>query len=191
MRHLGELAAAVVDCELGDDSRDQALSHLAGCSPCRADVAAQRRIKARMAAMDCPPAPATLAARLAAIADSAPVVAPASPPAGSRRPRNAPPPSAPPRSARGRRPLPGRPGIGPARGSRRLGRRRLGRSVAVGASAVLLGLGAALALGGGAPSDGQVVDPSRAILVADHLATTGEVPLTDPALAAVSVSFAR
>lgn len=193
MRHLGALAAAVVDCELGHDSRDRALAHLAGCLPCRAEVDTQRRIKARMATMDCHPAPATLAARLAAIADSAPAPAPAHPSASAvfRRPVSALPPSAPPRSSRGRRPLSTRPGIRPARGGRRPGRRRLGRTVAAGASAVLLGLGAALALGGGAPSGGQFVDPSLDTLVAAHLATTGEVPLTDSAMAAVSVSFAR
>lgn len=185
MRHLCELAAAVVDSELDHDARDRALAHLAGCLSCRAEVDAQRRVKARMAAMEFPEAPATLAARLAAVADSAPVPVAAAEP---QRPGGLP--MATPRSSR--RPRPGRPGNRPEPPLRRpTRRRRIGRTVAAGASAVLLGLGAALALGGGAPAGGQLVDPSLDTLVADHMATTGEVPLTDPAMAAVSVSFPR
>lgn len=48
-RHLGDLAAALVDGELGHDARDRALAHLAGCDECRAEVAGQRRLKARIA----------------------------------------------------------------------------------------------------------------------------------------------
>jgi hypothetical protein len=55
----------------------------------------------------------------------------------------------------------------------------------------LLSLGVALLVGGGSPADTAAVDPSVSTFVADHMATTGEVPLTDPAVAAVSVSYPR
>ena len=67
----------------------------------------------------------------------------------------------------------------------------LRRAVVGGTSAVLLSLGVALLVGGGSPADTAAVDPSVSTFVADHMATTGEVPLTDPAVAAVSVSYPR
>lgn len=49
MSHLDDLVAALVDNELGHDERDRALSHIMGCAPCRAEVDAQRRLKALLA----------------------------------------------------------------------------------------------------------------------------------------------
>lgn len=49
MSHLDDLAAALVDNELGHDERDRALAHIMGCGPCRAEVDAQRRLKALLA----------------------------------------------------------------------------------------------------------------------------------------------
>jgi hypothetical protein len=208
MSHLGDLAAAVVDGELGHDARDRALAHLAGCLPCRAEVDAQRRIKARLGAMERSDVPSTLAARLAAV----PGAALPSPPAVPVR-TAAPPPSrrvgsgrvqrvsaerstalsTRSRFGRTRRPArnrpPGRPVDDPRPWSRTP--RRLRRAVVGGTSAVLLSLGVALLVGGGSPADTAAVDPSVNTFVADHMATTGEVPLTDPAVAAVSVSYPR
>jgi hypothetical protein len=208
MSHLGDLAAAVVDGELGHDARDRALAHLAGCLPCRAEVDAQRRIKARLGAMERSDVPSTLAARLAAV----PGAALPSPPAVPVR-TAAPPPSrrvgsgrvqrvsaerstalsTRSRFGRTRRPArnrpPGRPVDDPRPWSRTP--RRLRRAVVGSTSAVLLSLGVALLVGGGSPADTAAVDPSVNTFVADHMATTGEVPLTDPAVAAVSVSYPR
>ena len=214
MSHLGDLAAAVVDGELGHDARDRALAHLAGCLPCRAEVDAQRRIKARLGAMERSDVPSTLADRLAAV----PGAALPSPPAVPVRTAAPPPATAPlasrrvgsirvqrvsaerstglstrSRFGRTRRPArnrpPGRPVDHPRPWSRTP--RRLRRAVVGGTSAVLLSLGVALLVGGGSPADTAAVDPSVSTFVADHMATTGEVPLTDPAVAAVSVSYPR
>src|SRR5674536_74046 len=111
MSHLGDLAAAVVDGELGHDARDRALAHLAGCLPCRADVDAQRQIKARLGAMERSDVPSTLAARLAAV----PGAALPSPPAVPVR-TAAPPATAPLPSRRVGRSITRGPGPGPPAG---------------------------------------------------------------------------
>lgn len=49
MSHLDDLAAALVDNELSHDDRDRALRHIIDCGPCRAEVDAQRRLKALLA----------------------------------------------------------------------------------------------------------------------------------------------
>jgi len=69
--HLGDLAAALVDGELGHDARDRALAHLAGCLECRAEVESQRRLKARLARLVDPVPPAELAARIGSFASCA------------------------------------------------------------------------------------------------------------------------
>ena len=61
---LGDVAAALVDCELSHDARDRALSHIAGCDPCRKEVDAQRRLKALLANQSDPEVSAGLTARL-------------------------------------------------------------------------------------------------------------------------------
>lgn len=61
---LGDVAAALVDCELSHDARDRALSHIAGCDPCRKEVDAQRRLKALLANQSDPEVCAGLTARL-------------------------------------------------------------------------------------------------------------------------------
>ena len=54
LQHPMDKLSAVVDGELDHDSRDKVLSHLVGCDTCRAEVDAQRRLKARMAALESP-----------------------------------------------------------------------------------------------------------------------------------------
>jgi anti-sigma factor RsiW len=46
--HLGDQVAAFVDGELGFAARERALEHLSRCAECRAAVAQQRRVKARV-----------------------------------------------------------------------------------------------------------------------------------------------
>ena len=48
MTHLGDATAALVDGELEHEAGARALAHLAGCAGCRADVEAQRRLKAQV-----------------------------------------------------------------------------------------------------------------------------------------------
>ncbi|MFJ6695697.1 anti-sigma factor family protein [Streptomyces sp. NPDC091272] len=44
-QHLGDRLAALVDGELGHDSRERVLAHLATCARCKAEADAQRRLK--------------------------------------------------------------------------------------------------------------------------------------------------
>jgi anti-sigma factor RsiW len=66
--HLDDLAAALADNELDHDQRDRALAHITGCDPCRAEVDAQRRLKALLANQADPEVSSDLTARLCAIA---------------------------------------------------------------------------------------------------------------------------
>lgn len=64
--HLGDRLAALVDGELGHDSRERVLAHLATCDECRAEADEQRRLKNvfAAAAMVAPGPSAGLLARL-------------------------------------------------------------------------------------------------------------------------------
>jgi len=55
---------ALVDGRLSGWSRDRALGHVAVCPACRAEVEEQRRLKAHLAELDVPAAPAALMSRL-------------------------------------------------------------------------------------------------------------------------------
>jgi anti-sigma factor RsiW len=46
--HLGDIVTALIDGELGVEARDRALSHAAACPRCKADVDAERRLKAKL-----------------------------------------------------------------------------------------------------------------------------------------------
>jgi hypothetical protein len=70
--HLGELAAALVDCALDHDARDRALSHLTRCEECRGEVDAQRRLKAQLSSLGGPVFPPGLADRLRTLPDRTP-----------------------------------------------------------------------------------------------------------------------
>jgi anti-sigma factor RsiW len=67
MSHLGRRVSALVDGELGDDERDQALSHLVSCETCRAEVAALRTLKRRMRGLGEATADGALTRRLIAL----------------------------------------------------------------------------------------------------------------------------
>jgi len=62
---LGDVAAALVDGELDHAARERAHRHLAHCGPCRAEVDAQRRLKARLSGIEHREPPAALTDRSA------------------------------------------------------------------------------------------------------------------------------
>ncbi|MFD7532505.1 MULTISPECIES: zf-HC2 domain-containing protein [unclassified Streptomyces] len=55
-QHLGDRLAALVDGELKHDARERVLAHLATCAKCKAEAAAQRRLKS-VFAQSAPPSP--------------------------------------------------------------------------------------------------------------------------------------
>ncbi|MET9098068.1 MULTISPECIES: anti-sigma factor family protein [Streptomyces] len=55
-QHLGDRLSALVDGELGHDTRERVLAHLATCAKCKSEVDAQRRLKNVFAEV-APPAP--------------------------------------------------------------------------------------------------------------------------------------
>ena len=156
MTHLGELAAALVDGELDHASRERAHRHLLDCAACRAEVEAQRRLKASLAGLARNPAPPPeLADRLLAL-----------PVPGTDRVSTGPLRPAGPVSLRSRR---GPAGTGPP--TRRGARRR----TAVGSAVAALGV-VALALGGPPSATTATVDPATDSFVVQHVDTTSEVP---------------
>ncbi|KAB1147638.1 zf-HC2 domain-containing protein [Streptomyces luteolifulvus] len=62
--HLGDRLSALVDGELGHDSRDRVLAHLATCPKCKAEADAQRRLKNVFAEAAPPPPSESFLARL-------------------------------------------------------------------------------------------------------------------------------
>ncbi len=161
--HLGDRLTALVDGELDHAERDRVLSHLARCDECRAQAEAHRRLKAALGGLRAaPPLPSeALLARLTSL------------------PRyEAEPLTRPPRTRRGA----AGPG-GPRRPGGHAGRRP--RRAATAGVLLVVGLVGALALGGPASSGPAAVDPGSAALIADHVSTTSEVPLTEPAYATV------
>jgi anti-sigma factor RsiW len=169
----GELLSALVDGALGHEERDRVHAHLAGCDRCRAEVEAQRRLKARLSGLAgaTPPPSEQLLRSLQGLA------VPGVEPALRRGP------VAPPSRVR-----PGRP-VGadrPAPGPGRRGRLRRTSSV-VGGTLVVAGVGAALFLGGSARTASTPVDPGSDAFVVDFVSTTNEVPLADPAGAVASL----
>ncbi|MFD0317136.1 anti-sigma factor family protein [Streptomyces flavalbus] len=63
-QHLGDRLAALVDGELGHDTRERVLAHVATCAKCKAEVDAQRRLKNVFAEAAPPPPSESLLARL-------------------------------------------------------------------------------------------------------------------------------
>lgn len=190
MTHLGDRVAALVDGELSHDARDRLLAHVAGCPRCREEVDAARQVKARLAALSVPDPSSALTARLLALAEPGEPIPP------RRRPlRRGPRPAAGPRSSP--RPQSPRPAIGTPGGpgaSTRPGRvahssadrlRRFGMAGAGAFSVVGLALGGAFAVGGQSGNTGVPLTPPVDRLEVEHAATTGGVPLTDPAFSSV------
>ncbi len=151
--HLGEVAAALVDGELDHVARERAHRHLAHCGSCRAEVDAQRRLKATLSGLVAAPAPDALAARLLAL--QVPGTDRVEAPVGPVRPATVRPPAGP----RNRRPR--------GRGVR--------RRTAVGTAVAALGV-VALALGSPQRTATTPVDPATDSFVVEHVDTTSEVP---------------
>jgi anti-sigma factor RsiW len=172
---LGDVVAALVDGELDHGARERAQSHLLHCDTCRAEVEAQRRLKARLGGL-LPPEPSPdLTARLLAM------TVPGAPSPGRL---DQPPPGP-------VRPATLRPAARPA-GARRPGLRRsarrgsaLRRRAAVGSTLAVLGTAVLLVLGGPRADEGVVpVDPAGDGFVVDFAGRTAEVPArTEPVVA--------
>ncbi|MFF7730997.1 anti-sigma factor family protein [Streptomyces sp. NPDC008001] len=71
-QHLGDRLAALVDGELGHDSRERVLAHLATCWKCKAEADAQRRLKSVFAEAELPPLSEDFLARLQGLAGGDP-----------------------------------------------------------------------------------------------------------------------
>lgn len=182
MSHLGDRVAALVDGELGHRDRERALSHVAHCADCRAQLEAQRVVKRRLAAaVGPPPSSVTLQALRGLAAPGLPL-----PPRARTMPQgpvvpDLPPPGRLPRashSAALRRSTGGRSSANRhARGTRA----HRARVVTAGAFSVVgLVLGTAF-VAGGAPSssDGPVVPPVAELSV-EHDRTSNSVTVGDP-----------
>jgi anti-sigma factor RsiW len=183
---LGELLTALADGALDHDERDRAQAHVARCDACRAELEAQRALKARLGGLAeaTPPPPEELlrALRGLVVPGADPLAAPPVPRGARSRlvgPRGARPvaparrPSSAPRAATG-------PGRSMARRAR--------RASTVGGTLVALGVGAALLLGGSAGSPASTpVDPGSDAFVVDFVSTTSGVPLADPASVTASL----
>ena len=63
-QHLGDRLAALVDGELGHDTRERVLAHLATCPKCKSEADAQRRLKNVFAEAAPPPPSESFLARL-------------------------------------------------------------------------------------------------------------------------------
>ncbi|GGJ10108.1 anti-sigma factor family protein [Streptomyces brasiliensis] len=63
-QHLGDRLSALVDGELGHESRERVLAHLATCAKCKAEADAQRRLKNVFAEAAPPPPSESFLARL-------------------------------------------------------------------------------------------------------------------------------
>ncbi|WP_105968280.1 anti-sigma factor family protein [Streptomyces geranii] len=63
-QHLGDRLSALVDGELGHETRERVLAHLATCAKCKSEADAQRRLKSVFAEMAPPPPSESFLARL-------------------------------------------------------------------------------------------------------------------------------
>lgn len=84
--HLGPVASAFLDGVLDHGRRDEVLAHLAHCAGCRADLDAQRGLRAALREMPGPALPGSLSERLLAVAAPDPTCE--RPTRARRRPRH-------------------------------------------------------------------------------------------------------
>jgi anti-sigma factor RsiW len=180
LQHPLDKLSAVVDGELDHDSRDKVLSHLVGCDTCRAEVDAQRRLKARMAALESPEPSTDLMQRLMGVSsfstEPREEVRPVLTPAVSLFPQR----SAFPAGRTGGTGPTGGTRPGPARGSR--SRRRTGVLGAAGSAAAVASLlGTAFVVGDPARSEQPpTLQPPVASFSSDHANTSNGAPFSDP-----------
>ncbi|NUR97340.1 MAG: hypothetical protein HOV67_19030 [Kribbellaceae bacterium] len=173
MTHPLDKLSAVVDGALDHDSRDKVLGHLVGCDTCRTEVDAQRRLKARMAALESPEVSTDLMQRLMGVSsfstEPREEVRPVLTPAVSLFPQR----SAFPAGRTGGT----RPGTSRARSRRRTG--VLGAAGSAAAVASLLGT--AFVVGDPARSEQPpTLQPPVASFSSDHATTSGGAPFADP-----------
>jgi anti-sigma factor RsiW len=178
--HLRDLIAALIDGELSHSERERALTHLAGCAACRAEVAAHRAIKERVASLATPPAPTGLIAELNRMAE------PGEPLPATRREAVAA--TRPPTVPVNRRPS--------DRGaSRPAGRRRHGRRLrtvlTAGTVVAAATLVTAFAVGGQPGSLDRPVAPDVTSYLVEHARTSSVVPFAELPTDAIGVSFRR
>ncbi|SEG42063.1 Putative zinc-finger [Thermomonospora echinospora] len=206
MTCLGERLTALVDGELDHDERDRALAHLAVCRACRQEADTMRRLKGRLRALASPPQDPAVAPdlpgddflnRLRALGEQRPGSGDASgPPVGGTGAwpphpgaRRVPPlrgPSPMPMRAAATRRRHARPFAGDGGVPVRVGaaavpvRRRIPRRyLAVGAAAMVLGLGSASYALGGVTEQQPSVVPAFDRLEAEHALTNGIIPMTE------------
>ncbi|MEU4194700.1 zf-HC2 domain-containing protein [Kribbella sp. NPDC026611] len=173
LQHPMDKLSAVVDGELDHDSRDKVLGHLVGCDTCRAEVDAQRRLKARMAAQETPDPSMDLMQRLMGVSSFA------TEPREEVRPVVTPVPLFPQRSAF---PASRTGGTRPGAPRTTRSRRRSGVLGAAGSAAAVASLlGTAFVLGDPARSEQPpALQPPVASFSSDHATTSGGAPFADP-----------
>jgi anti-sigma factor RsiW len=174
LQHPMDKLSAVVDGQLDHDSRDKVLSHLVGCDTCRAEVDAQRRLKARMAALEAPDPSTDLMQRLMGVSsfvtEPREEIRPVLTPAPALFPQRSAFPAA--RTGVSR---PGAPR--PTRSRRRTGV----LSAAGSAAAVASLLGTAFVVGDPARSEQPPsLQPPMTSFSSDHASTSGGTPFADP-----------
>jgi anti-sigma factor RsiW len=173
--HVGDLAAALVDDQLDQGTRDLVLLHLGRCPGCRSDVEEQRQLKQRLHALGSPGLPSGLMARLGALSV----------------------PERPLEQVHEVLLAEAQPGSRPSL----LRHPQRGRRILVGAASLLLvGAGTAVAAGGDGQSPSPV-SPSTTSTFSTSFQTPivgtrgpsggSSVPLTDPAFGAMTASFHR
>ena len=81
-QHLGDRLSALVDGELGHESRERVLAHLATCARCKAEADAQRRLKNVFAEAAPPPPSESFLARLQGLPGGGDLDGGGTPPAG-------------------------------------------------------------------------------------------------------------
>lgn len=174
LQHPLDKLSAVVDGELDHDSRDRILSHLVSCDSCRAEVDAQRRLKARIAALESPEPSMDLMQRLMGVSSFSPEpreeVRPVLTPAVSLFPQR----SAFPAARTG--------AVRPGAPRTTRSRRRVGVLGAAGSAAAVASLlGTAFVVGDPSRQEQPpAVQPPVASFSSDHATTTGGAPFTDP-----------
>ncbi len=175
MTHLLDRVAAFLDGELDHAERDRVMVHLATCAACRADVAAHRALKSRLAGMAEPEPSAALLAALHRMSEPGEplAAAPSGPTRGATRP---------PTVGVSRRP--------PTRDDRPRSRaRRRARALA---STALLAVGATLVTAfavGGPAADTPPLTPDFDSYMVEHARTSRDVPFAELPADVVDVSF--
>jgi anti-sigma factor RsiW len=191
--HLGDRLAAFVDGQLPHDARERVLAHLTACPECRAAAEAERAVKGRLAAIHGPGPSEDFMRRLLALAEPGEPL----PPRRRTVDKSTRPPTvpvgtwtvtAPPGGRGGGRGAPAGQSLAQARPPGALRRRhRLQLVAAAGVGVAAVALGTAVAIGG-QEQPGPAVAPGD-WFAGQHAATTGGLPLADPAMS-VSIGFA-